>query len=427
MWTGRQLLHRQLIIASLLISPAVSAMTLEEAWQQATQHSYRIQASKSQSLAAEQQLSSAKGQRLPSLNISGGYTQLSETPSAETQIGGQTARFPINQPGSGNAQAIISVPVFTSGRISHQIDSAKASLKASQQQLSTTVLDVRLQVAQAYINVLRAEAAVKVAENHVASLNAHVEDVSNLFEQGMVARNDLLAAQVERANARQQVVQAKNQLDLARAQFNQLLTRPLNEPVELSEQFPPAPGESLEALTKTAYSKRPELVLLSHQIESLRLQAKSIKSGLLPQVAVNGGYQYQQNRYQAFEGMWMVNANMNWKLFDGSTRHQAASIQQQANALEQQKHDLRNQISLQVRQAWLDMQEAQKRIKVTRSAITQAEENLKVTTDRYQQGLSIQTDVLKAEELRTLTINSYNNARFDYQLAVVRLRRSTGL
>jgi len=79
-----------------------------------------------------------------------------------------------------------------------------------------------------------------------------------------------------------------------------------------------------------------------------------------------------------------------------------------------------------VRQAWLDIQETRKRIEVTQDAIAQAEENMKVTTDRYQQGLSTQTDVLKAEDLRTITHDNYNNAGYDHALAVLRLRWSLG-
>ena len=79
----------------------------------------------------------------------------------------------------------------------------------------------------------------------------------------------------------------------------------------------------------------------------------------------------------------MVNVGMQWKLFDGSTRHSSDAISRQALSLKEQRDDLTSMISLQVRQAWLDSQEAQKRIKVTQQAIAQADENMKVTTDRY--------------------------------------------
>ena len=67
-----------------------------------------------------------------------------------------------------------------------------------------------MQVSEAYVAVLRMEGALQVAQSHVDSLNAHNEDVKNLYDQGMVAKNDLLAVNVELANAQQLVVQASN-------------------------------------------------------------------------------------------------------------------------------------------------------------------------------------------------------------------------
>ena len=409
-----------------LVATGASAETLEDAWNSAINNNHQIKSAKADTSASEQQLHSAEGQRLPDLNVSSGYTQFSETPAAKTQIGDQTAQFSTSQAGSVKAQAIASVPVFTSGRISHNIDAAEASLQAVQSNEVTAVLNIKMQVAEAYITVLRMESALQVAQSHADSLEQHMKDVNNLFEQGMVARNDQLAANVELVNAEQLVVQANNQLDLAKARYNQLLDRNLGDEVKLAHQFPDVPQGTLTDLSSNAFKQRPELVALEQQIESLGQQAQSVKAGLLPQVAVNGGYQYQENRYQAFQGMWMANVGMDWKLFDGSSGHRSDALTRQAISLKEQRDDLAGMINLQVRQAWLDIQETQKRISVTRQAIAQADENLKVTADRYQQGLSTNTDVLKAEDLRATSHGNLNNATYDSALAAVRLRRAVG-
>ena len=403
------------------------AETLEDAWNSAIDNNHQIKSAKADTSASEQQLHSAKGQRLPSFNVSSGYTQFSETPTVKTQIAGQTAQFGMSQAGSVKAQAIASVPIFTSGRISHSIDAAEASLQAVQSNEITSVLNIKMQVAEAYITVLRMESALQVAQSHADTLEQHMKDVKNLFNQGIVARNDLLAANVELVNAQQRVVQANNQLDIARAHYNQLLDRKLADAVNLAHQFPGIPQGTLSDLSSNALKQRPELAALAQQSESLEQQAQSVKADLLPQVAVNGGYQYQENRYQAFEGMWMANVGVEWKIFDGSSRHRSDAITRQAISLKEQRDDLSSMIGLQVRQAWLDFQETQKRIKVTQQAIAQADENLKVTTDRYQQGLSTNTDVLKAEDLRTITHDNFNNAKYDAELATLHLRRAVGV
>lgn len=421
--------HKNHLIGLLmyLVATGASAETLEDAWNSAINNNHRIKSAKADTSASEQQLHSAEGQRLPDLNVSSGYTQYSEIPAAKTQIEGQTAQFNTAQAGSVKAQAIASIPVFTSGRIGHNIGAAEASLQAVQSDEITSILNIKMQVAEAYITILRLESALQVAQSHVETLSLHMNDVNNLFDQGMVARNDVLAANVELANAQQLVVQANNQLDIAKARYNQLLDRNLADEVKLDHQFPETPQGTLNDLSGNALKQRPELVTLAQQIESLGQQAQSVKAGLLPQVAVNGGYQYQENRYQAFEGMWMANVGVEWKLFDGSSGHRSDAITRQAMSLKEQRDDLSSMIGLQVRQAWLDIQETQKRIAVTQQAIAQADENLKVTIDRYQQGLSTNTEVLKAEDLRTTTHDNYNNAIYDAALATLHLRRATGI
>ena len=421
--------HKKYFIGLLmaLVATGTRAETLEDAWDSAINNNHQIKSAKADTSASEQQLQSAEGQRLPDLNVSSGYTQFSETPTAKTQLGGQTTQFAMSQAGSVKAQAIASVPIFTSGRISHNIDAAEASLQAVQSNETTSVLNIKMQVAEAYITVLRMESALQVAQSHVDTLGLHMKDVNNLFDQGMVARNDVLAANVELANAQQLVVQANNQLDISRAHYNQLLDRNLADAVKLTHQFPEIPQGSLIELSSAAIKQRPELVALAQQIESLGQQAQSVKAGLLPQVAINGGYQYQENRYQAFQGLWMANIGMEWKLFDGSSSHRSDAISRQAMSLKEQRDDLSSMIGLQVRQAWLDIQESQKRIAVTQQAIAQADENLKVTTDRYQQGLSTNTDLLKAEDLRTTTHVNLNNATYDSALATLHLRRALGV
>jgi len=225
------------LILNLLFVFSCNAETLDDAWEIAIANNHRIKSAQSGTTASEQMLHSAQGQRLPSLNVQSGYTQLNKTPGIVAEIAGQTAQFNVAEDGSFSAEAIASVPIFTSGRISHNINAAEAVLQASQQNENTTVLNIKMQVSEAYVTVLRAESALQVAQSHVGSLEAHAKDVNNLYDQGMVARNDLLAANVEQVNAQQRVVQASNQLDITRAGYNQLLNRDLGREVNLANSL----------------------------------------------------------------------------------------------------------------------------------------------------------------------------------------------
>jgi outer membrane protein TolC len=243
----------------------------------------------------------------------------------------------------------------------------------------------------------------------------------------MVARNDLLAADVELSNAKQLVLQQKNSLQIAKANYNQLLNRDLMADVELIERFPEVPQGDYVTLSQQALLKRTELSGLTEQVHALEEQAASVKAGLWPQVNVSGGYQYTQNKYQTYEGMWMANASVQWQIYDGSTAHRSDALSSQALAVNSQRNDLISAIQLQVRQAWLAIQETQKRVVVAQTATGQADENLKVSSERYQQGLAGHTEVLDAESLRIRAYDNFNNARYDAAMANLNLRRALGI
>ncbi len=416
-----------LLILLIFSKQVMATETLEQVIADALNKNQLIHAAKADTQASEQQLFASKGQYLPKLSISSGYSQFDKTPLAKANFGGQSVRFPMSQAGSFNAQAMVSIPVFTSGKIQHSIDAAKAVNLATQHNEVATTLNIKLKVANAFIAILRIQKSLSVAQSHVSNLKAHVKDVNNLYQQGVIARNDLLATKVELSNAEQLVIQQNNQLDIAKVQFNQLLNRNLSDEVDLVEAFPEVSGDDLAILFKQALIQRPELEVLAEQIRSLEAQAQSEKANLLPQVNLNGGYQYQENEYQASEGLWMANITLNWTLFDGSTNHRSQAVKRQALSLKSQRDDLISNIHLQVRQAWLDIQETLKRIEVAKQAIEQADENLKVSTERYQQGLAVHTEVLDAEDLRTRIYNNFHNAEYDSAMAKLNLRYALGI
>lgn len=118
---------------------------------------------------------------------------------------------------------------------------------------------------------------------------------------------------------------------------------------------------------------------------------------------------------------------LSWELFDGGVaRHRATSMVQQAAAVDAEREELRSLIRLQVRQAWFDERETGQRIVVTRAALSQADEGLRVVRSRYREGLGTHTEVLDAETQRTLSYSNYYSAVYDAAFANLRLRHALG-
>jgi len=416
-----------LLLVSLVTPLSIQAETLEQAWAIALEADHGLKAVKENSAAAAEQLAAAKSARLPNLSVAAGYTAMENDLAAKASLGGVNVDVPMGERESHSYQATVSLPIYTSGKISGGINAASSVLSASRSQLTSSRLDLKLEVAESFVAVLRASKGSAVALSHVDSLQSHAGDVKNFYQQGMVSKNDLLAAKVALADAEQSAIKVENSLDIAKSAYNRFLNRALSQPVMLDEVRFEENDEGVELLTERALAQRHELWILSDQIEALRHQAKAVRAETLPQIALNGGYGYQENRYQVHEGQWQVNLGLQWQLFDGGVaKHRASSIKRGAAMLKAQHDDLASKVALQVRQYWLDSQETRKRILVAEKTIVQAKENLKVSRNRYENGLSTNTEVLDAETLRTGSENNHANALYDAVLASLRLKRSLG-
>jgi outer membrane protein len=411
-----------------IIVSAASAETLEDAWKIALVVDHRLQASRINIEAGKQTLSAAKAERIPSLAVESGYTILNHAPAAaidDPQF--PVKQFPTAEDKSFSYKTTLAVPLFTGGLIRNDINASSSKLGTAIRDEMKTEMEVKLNVADAYVSVLRAKRGVEVAESTVDSLSAHVKDVTNFYEQGTVTKNDLLAAQVSLADARQRLTQALNNLNIADAAYNRFLGRPLDHEVRIDDLSAEPVKTDINSLTKQALSNRPELASLSEQAQALRYQAASVRSSIWPRVVLSGGYDYVQNKYQVFQGLWSATIGLKWELFDGgAARHNSNALLQKADAVMNLRADAASVIALQVRQASLDIGETFTRIEVTHDAVAQSEENLKVTRDRYREGVGTNTEVLDAETLRTRSLNNHYNAIYDAVTAKIHLRYAAG-
>lgn len=419
-------------ISLFAVVPPASGETLQDAWQIATAEDLTIEAAELRVAAAEAELAAAKGGRWPALVASANAVRFNETPAFDFSSTGLPGQLPLF---SGSSQlmadARVTWPIFTSGMLSNSVQAARLSVNAQRQQTKAHSQDVRLNVAAAYVGVLRAKSESRVADSQVRSLTQHVDDVEDMFTTGAVAKNDLLAAQVSLAAARQRQLQAQNSVDLAAAIYNKALGRPLTDVVILDENLPGLDSrldvESLEALTELAFSNRDELAGLRSAADATGARAESMRAQSLPQLAIVGGYTAMENNFLNREDFWSVGVGFQWAIFDTHrSRDRANALSLQSSALFREYRDLQAVIELQVRSSWLQLNETNARIKLADHAVQQADENLRVVRDRYRNGEGTNTEVLDAEGLRTLSRSNYDNAQYDAAFARYRLQRATG-
>jgi outer membrane protein TolC len=307
-----------------------------------------------------------------------------------------------------------------------------------------TAIDLKLTVAEAYLGVLRAGKNLEVAHTSVAQLSAFARDIRNRREQQLAIRSEELAAEVALANAELAEIQARTALGTAWATYNRYLGRPLDQTGRLDElttiststttttstaASAPGPADESEVNTLTALALRvrPELEGLSCVARALGAQAGATVAAVKPQVGFALGFFPLSTQNPFTQGIGASVFYVDCIMTDGGvSRRKAAALRQQEVAALKERADIEADITLQVRTRWFELQQARRRILVARLAITQAEENVKVIRDRYQQQLSTYTEVLDAESRRVQSLNNFYNAVYDESLLGFRLHRAVG-
>jgi outer membrane protein TolC len=299
----------------MFLPAAAAAENLQQAWSDAIASHNQLAAAALRREAAGLNLESAQAERWPRLDVTSSFTQLDEAPRFD--FGGGTTSQPLfDNDNFMQAGVQVSLPLYAGGAISAGVGAAEFAAEASEEQYGAMLQNIKLGTGEHYVQILRAESGLEVAESNVRTLQAHTELAHRQYEFGSVPKNDFLAASVALADAEQRKLQAENALDYSRAAYNRFLNRPLDQPVALDpkldiDHLVPA-GETLESLILTATEQRNELAVLKAEANSLRENSTAIRARSRPQFALTGGYMYLENAFLTADEFWMAGVSFQW-------------------------------------------------------------------------------------------------------------------
>jgi outer membrane protein len=328
----------------------------------------------------------------------------------------------------------VSQPLFAGFALVSAYRLADLGIDQSEMQMMLGELDLALQVKEAYFNILVVDKTVDVARKEVAFLSSNVDVTRSYFNAGMVPINDLLKAEMELADARQNLVAGRNQATLTRSAFNALLARPVNAPVDVEDilAYHPEAVTMVDAMG-VALKKRPEIQLIDIEIQRSEQQIKLARSAYYPEVSfvydyikegdapdVSGGPYHDPERWQAT----VVGSLTLWEW--GKTKYAVRQKESAKEELYKTRNAVVDSVRLDVREALLNLATAEENIPTTEKAVLQGEENLRVNEEGYRAQLNTVTDVLDAQALLTRARVNYFKALYGYNLARARLARAMG-
>jgi outer membrane factor, OMF family len=323
--------------------------------------------------------------------------------------------------------------VFTSGQRSARIEGASAALRGQQAAYRTQSEQLRLDVANDYYDLLTADDLVRIAQQSVANAEENLRVTVVREQAGVGTRFEVLQAEVQLGDRRQQLVQAQNQQLVAQRQLAQRLSLPdtltveASDPVAISGQW----NQQLENSVLAALNNRSELDEVRSQRE-IALQNRRISLGSLgPQLTFNASMSIADDLIDKPLGAYgyAVGAQVSKTIFDGGAAKSIAR-QEEVNAAiaDTQFSSFRNTIRFQVEQNYYTLQSSRVRIGTNRCAVQQAEEALNLAKLRRDFGVGTTLEVINSETDLTTARGNYLQSVIDYNRSLEALRRfvSTG-
>jgi outer membrane protein len=417
-----------LFICALLIPASGNALTLDEGLKIVAETGRDAKIAQFHENAARGNVWLSRAPLFPRVDAYGSQTWLNYQPQAKLSIGGNTVTAANSNQDYLSFGVTATQILYDFGKTYSSIDAAKYALKAKEIETQRTRNRASLDFIIAYYDLLEAEKLLQVAIEDVQRYEAHKKDADARYSAGVVTRNEVLEADVKLADSRQRSLMAENLRSFRTSRVNSLLLRSLNDQVQPEENMKiPSVDITLEQAWVAAEAESPEIRVIDAGILGQEENIKSVRSEFLPNLFLQGGYQYQENRYVVHQDNWSLIAGVSINLLSGgATSAKIASGKAELYSLRITRDKIIDAVRLDVKNAYLDLKSSSQRIEVMKTSVAQAEENLRLQRLRYKEGVGTAIEVLDAVTLLSTSQTNWWRARYDRERAEAGLLYSMG-
>ncbi|MEO1591491.1 MAG: TolC family protein [Cyanobacteria bacterium J06632_22] len=397
-----------------------SVVTLEEAIELAYFNNPDLQAAILQLEQAEAALAEARAAYSPTVDVGADATVAETTTPGILGIGATTEADL-----SVNSSVDLNYNLFTSGQRAASVRSAEAQLRNSELEVERRQEALRLTTANLYYDLQEAVEQIRINQAFVEQTTQNLRDNRIRFEEGVGTRFDVLRAEVQFANARQNLIQSRSQAQIAQRDLARLLNLPSTQdiqstPVDRAENWP----LTLEESIILAFQNRAELEQALAQRESSEQLAIAARAVNGPQVSLFAQYRFT-DILEDFNDTYSFGARFSMRLVDGGAAR-ARARQQEINAdvAEQTFAQTLDQVRFDVEQAYYTLQSNEENISTAEIAVDQAQEALRLANLRLENGVGTQLDVLDAQSELVQAEGNLVSALLGYNRALAALQRA---
>mgnify|MGYP003586817022 FL=1 len=407
-----------LTVAVLLFHTSVWAaplsLSLQDSVQLALQNNPAIRIAVSDQEKSEWGVNEAQAGKLPALSLGSSYN-LKQAGSASNG-------------NDLNNSLRLGWQLYSGGRVEGQIDQAKQNAAIASLGIDKAKTQVKLDAMTAYFTVLQTGNLVEVNRQTVANLDEHLNSIQAKYDAGVVAKADVLRSEVELANARQNLIKAENNFDLAKNSLLNTMMLDAGTELALTETLQYAPYErTLDECLTLAEKNRPDIAQADAAVTMAATGIDLAKSGRLPSVSLSASNGWSEGVLPGSDN-WSVGVSASWNLFDaGVTGAKVKQADASLTKAQEQARQTKTGGLLEVRQNYLSMAEAQKRLDTNAVSVSKAEEDLYIAKERYNAGVGTNLDVIDAQLALTQAKTNRIQSLYDYNVNVAKLDKAIGV
>jgi outer membrane protein len=379
-------------------------------------------------------LKEAVEKKLPSASVSGSYLRVSggniDIKSQNNNNGGNSNPPPkVNQ--AAYAMVNAALPLYMGGRIRYGIESSRLLEEAAKLDAADNKDAVVQNTVEAYANLFKANSAVRLVKENLESSRQREKDLSNLEKNGLLARNDLLKAQLQTSNVELNLLDAENNLQLANVNMDLMLGLPATTELVLDTSGIQRKNDPrvLDDYLKAALADRKDKQAMALRTKASQQNVLSVKSEKYPSVQLTGGYiaadiPHVLSVYNAVNIGLGVSYNISslWK-----TKAKVQQAEARVKQAEIGEAMLDDNITLQVNKNYLSLVSYRKKIEVYAKALEQARENDRIVKNKFQNSLATTTELLDADVALLQSSLAYTLAQADAFVAYNKLLQTAGL
>ena len=319
--------------------------------------------------------------------------------------------------------------LFDFGKSLSNFKASRESYKATCANTESIKRLATLEFIVSYFDVLENEQMILVFTKEVESLKAYLNDIEQLYKNGSVVENDLLPAKIGLADAKQKLIAADNNKEIAIARLNNILALPLREKTRVRDITMDVPEfPDMDNAWNMAIELRPEIAFYDDQIKASALfeRAKAVEN--YPVIFADAGYAYQQNKYVVHESNSSIVLGAKVDLYDGgAARAQLLKERARGKQLNEQKSKLDEDIKFEIEDSYYGLKNACEKVQVAKGALEQADENVRFYRVKYNAGGATTTDVLEAISLQTKAQANFCTDSYEMKRSYAKLMYSMGL